>query len=191
MNKLFQQVIKESTGADEIYEIEVIQNLWSGYGKIIRFGLRIAQSKSVVVKHVRLPKGDNHPRGWNTDLSHERKLKSYRVETAWYQQWSNKCNEMCRIPHCLAVATEGDEVLMVLEDIDDSGFPERKTTVTQQEINACLKWLANFHAVFLGEKPSGLWETGTYWHLETRPDELKVLDDVSLKNAAEQIDKEL
>ena len=29
----------------------------------------------------------------------------------------------------------------------------------------------HFHASFLNEAPDGLWPVGTYWHLETRPDE--------------------
>ena len=83
MNKHFQEIILKATGAEELYEIEVIQDLWSGYGEIVRVGLTGADMKSVVVKHVKLGQGD-HPRGWNTDLSHQRKLKSYKVETEWY-----------------------------------------------------------------------------------------------------------
>ncbi len=191
MNDNFQTIIKEATGASNIFEVEVIQNLWSGYGKIIRYGLEGTETESVIVKHVRLPEGKKHPRGWNTDLSHERKIKSYQVETAWYSKWANKCDENCRIPHCMAVETQGDEVLMVMEDLDASGFPGRKTSVTLNDMEVCLDWLANFHATFMGEKPEGLWETGTYWHLKTRPEELEVLKDIPLKNAAEGIDEKL
>jgi len=55
----------------------------------------------------------------------------------------------------------------------------------------CLDWLANFHAAFMGKSPDGLWETGTYWHLETRPHELEVMDDQRLKAVAPLIDKKL
>ena len=156
-----------------------------------RFGLKGCNRGSVVVKHVKLPEGGRHPRGWNTDLSHRRKLKSYEVETAFYKNRSSRCNDFCRVPKCLAVAADESETLMVLEDLDASGFPVRKSYVDWSEISVCLSWLANFHAVYLGEKPDNLWETGTYWHLETRPDELTVLDDISLKKAAGAIDEKL
>ena len=40
----------------------------------------------------------------------------------------------------------------------------------------------------LGDDADALWESGTYWHLETRPDELEELEDLDLKNAASAID---
>ena len=43
----------------------------------------------------------------------------------------------------------------------------------------------------MDQNPKYLWEVGTYWHLATRPDELKVLRDHTLKVAAVQIDKKL
>src|SRR5690554_5341953 len=77
MNNYFQSVIKNVTGATAIYKIEVIQNLWSGYGEILRYGLEDAPIQRVVVKHVRLEESGKHPRGWNSSHSHERKLQSY------------------------------------------------------------------------------------------------------------------
>jgi len=185
------EMIRKATGATEIYKIEVIQSLWSGYGNIIRYGLKNNDRKTVIVKHVNLPDQKHHPRGWNTDLSHQRKIKSYEVETAWYRNWSKNCDESCRIPACLALDSDKGEVWIVLEDLDESGYPERKSSVSMTEIHACLKWLANFHATFLGKKPVELWQIGSYWHLDTRPDELQVLQDIELKNAAEKIDQKL
>ncbi len=191
MNNHFQNTILQATGASELFEIGMIQSLWSGYGKIVRYRLKGSHLKSVVVKHVRLPDQGKHPRGWNTNLSHERKLKSYQVETAWYAQYSQYCDETCRIPQCLALETQGDEVLMVLEDLDAAGYPKRLASVSMKEIRACLSWLANFHATFLGKQPDHLWQVGTYWHLETRPDELKVMNDDALRAAAPAIDQQL
>lgn len=187
----FQSIILQSTGASELSSKEVIQDLWSGYGQIVRYGLEGSQQKSVVVKHVRWPDEGNHPRGWNTDLSHQRKLKSYEVEVNWYRDYSSSCDESCRIPACLALESHEDEVIMVMEDLDAVGFPARKRSVNLNEIKACLSWLANFHATFLGQRPVGLWEIGTYWHLDTRPDELSELDDAELLQAANLIDQKL
>ena len=189
LNNNFQELISEATGATEIFKISTIQSLWSGYGEIMRYGLKGCKTKSVIVKHVRLANQSHHPRGWNTNISHQRKIKSYQVETNWYKDWAGACDQSCRIAHCLALGSETDEVLIVLEDLDDSGYAERRSSVSMSELQACLLWLANFHARFMGKKPTGLWPVGTYWHLDTRPDELEALDDNELKQAARAIDQ--
>lgn len=191
MNHSFEEVICKATGADDIFLIEDIQSLWSGYGKIMRYGLQGGSDERVVVKHVKLPGKAHHPRGWNTDISHQRKINSYHVESTWYRDWSKMCDDSCRVPQCFALQEDDEEFLMVFEDLDASGFPVRKNTVSMVEMQACLRWLANFHATFMGKEPAGLWAVGTYWHLDTRPDELEVLDDAALKAAAEMIDQRL
>jgi len=189
MNDYFRSIILQTTGASSLFEKETIQDLWSGYGKIMRIGLENASVDSVVIKHVQMPVYKNHPRGWNTDIGHQRKVKSYKVETAWYDKYSK--NSSARLPKCLAIETKDEEVLMVLEDLDETGYPLRKSVVSWEEIDACLAWLAKFHASYLGETPEGLWEVGTYWHLDTRPQELAVLDDQRLREAAPIIDEKL
>ena len=191
MTRDIHTIICKATGADTCFHIEDIQTLWSGYGKIIRYGLKGGVRERVVVKHVKLPDQRNHPRGWDTDLSHQRKVKSYQVESAWYRDWASACDASCRIPACLAIELVDDEFLMIFEDLDASGFSVRKDSVEMADMQACLRWLANFHATFMGQVPVGLWEVGTYWHLDTRPDELAALDDVELKRAAAQIDHQL
>ena len=184
-------IVLQTTGAKSIVDTEIVQSLWSGYGQILRFRLEGGSHSSVIVKHVSFPDDRDHPRGWNSDLSHERKLQSYRVETAWYQGYSDRCSDAARVPSCLALDTAADQVIMVLEDLDASGFVGRRQRVTETEIDACLSWLANFHATFMGERPDGLWPTGTYWHLATRPDELAALAEGPLKDAAATIDERL
>ena len=179
------------TNAVGLKERERVQSLWSGYGSIERIGLDGLEFGSVIVKHVR-PDVSSHPRGWNTDLSHQRKLKSYRVEAHWYGEHGDRnVLGLARMPECLGVETEGDETLLVLEDLDASGYAGRRSSVNQREWQACVRWLAAFHAEHLGAKTEGLWQSGTYWHLETRPDELDQLDDLSLKNAARAMDAAL
>ena len=191
MNHSYEKVICKATGADALFLIEDIQSLWSGYGKIMRYGLQGGSSERVVVKHVKLPDKAHHPRGWNTDISHQRKIHSYHVESAWYRDWSKMCDDSCRVPHCFALQEGDEEFLMVFEDLDASGFPLRKKSVSMIEMQACLRWLANFHATFIGKEPAGLCAVGTYWHLDTRPGELAALDDAALKAAAEMIDQRL
>ena len=189
MNDYFRSIVLQSTGASSLFEKEMIQELWSGYGKILRIGLENAAAESVVVKHVKLPRRKTHPRGWNTDLGHQRKVRSYQVETTWYDTYSK--DSTARLPQCLAIQTHEDEVLIVLEDLDAAGYPLRKSRVSWEEILSCLTWLAQFHASYLGRDPEGLWEVGTYWHLETRPQELAVLADQRLREAASAIDEKL
>ncbi|MDX2469066.1 MAG: phosphotransferase [SAR324 cluster bacterium] len=188
MNPLFHSVILDCTGATTAQETEVIQSLWSGYGSIKRYALTGSKHKSVVVKHVQPPTGNHHPQGWNSDQSHLRKVKSYEVERAWYKSFAQECDDTCRIPKCFGLESTEDEVLIVLEDLDLAGFPKRLSRVHDQQIFCSLDWLANFHATFMGEAPIGLWPIGSYWHLETRPDELAALTDKTLKEAAPLID---
>lgn len=184
MNSQVRDLIRKATGAESAFQIEVVQHLWSGYGDIVRYGLTGSDRSTVIVKHVK-------PRRTDGSVSHQRKLRSYQVETAWYGHWSGRCDANCRLPACLAFESFGDEVLIMLEDLDTAGFPKRRSFARDAEMHACLDWLANFHATFMGEQPKGLWPTGTYWHLDTRPDELLALNDPALKNAASAIDRKL
>ncbi|MDQ8179614.1 phosphotransferase [Pelagicoccus sp. SDUM812005] len=188
MNEGFRKVLCRSLEAKDVVELETIQSLWSGYGKIARLGVVGGSLDYVVVKLVRIPNEVDHPRGWNSDFSHLRKIRSYEVEMAWYEGQAKACGQACRIPRCFATAAEGGEMMLALEDLDASGFSARKTAASLDDMKRCLSWLAEFHARFLGVEPEGLWPKGSYWHLDTRPDELAALEDVSLKKAAGQID---
>lgn len=192
MPSLNTELILRGAGASAITSIDSIQSLWSGYGEILRIHLKGGDYPSVVVKHIQLPKSVAHPRGWNTDLSHRRKLKSYQVESAWYQQYATRCDSHCSVPQCLAVETGSDsDSVIVLTDLAAAGFTEIKTSIEIDDVRACIQWLANFHATFLNVTPTDLWQFGSYWHLQTRPDELSALSDQRLKRAAPEIDMAL
>lgn len=183
----FRQYLLETTQATTCQEIETIQSLWSGYGSIVRYQLDSPRLKTVVVKHIALNQANAHPRGWNTQNSHNRKVKSYQVETHWYKQWSQHCPDVCKIPKLIGTFAQGDDQWIVLEDLN-AHFPWRKHQLEFAEVKVCLAWLANFHATFLHQPPTGLWEVGTYWHLATRPDELEQMQHAELKAKAAQID---
>lgn len=84
MNSYLTQQLLARFKADSITSYEQIQSLWSGYGELVRVGMSGSEVKSVIVKHIQLPESELHPKGWNTALSHQRKLKSYQVEVNWY-----------------------------------------------------------------------------------------------------------
>ena len=179
------------TGSQTIDSSTVIQSLWSGYGQIERLELSGGTYPSVILKHIKLPEANDHPRGWNSSLSHQRKIRSYQIEAHWYQHFAAHCSDDCIVPICLAVNVLENETILILTDLDAAGFDVRKNSVEIQDIHACLSWLASFHATFLNSNGDGLWECGTYWHLDTRPDELAALDDINLRHAAPLIDNKL
>ncbi|MFB1067005.1 phosphotransferase [Vibrio diabolicus] len=168
--------------------VEVIQSLWGGYGELVRVTYSTC---SVIIKHVKLPKPSEHPRGWNTDRSHQRKLHSYQVEVNWYTHFSREVSTRCRVPQGLKTFQSENEWLIVMEDLAEAGFPKVITDAKLEHLRACLAWLANFHARYIGVRSDKLWHSGTYWHLATRPDELEVLQDTDLKDAAQLIDQML
>ncbi|WP_234369148.1 oxidoreductase family protein [Brumimicrobium mesophilum] len=188
MNPDFKEFLLKTTQAKDCKEIVMIQSLWSGYGKISRIQLDGAAIETVVVKHISLRKANAHPRGWNTDNSHNRKVKSYEVETIWYENYNQRCTVDCRTPKFLGSFSQDQDQWIILEDLD-AQFPAREQHLSLCEVKVCLKWLANFHATFLNETPKDLWEIGTYWHLATRPDEFAQMQASELKNNAKIIDE--
>lgn len=137
------------------------------------------------------PEGGAHLRGWGTERSHARKLRSYEVESAFYRRWAPSCEGECRVPKPLKLETTESGWLFLLEDLDAAGFDRRFQRLDDARLDACLRWLSAFHARFLGQRPEALWPVGTYWHLDTRPDELEATDDPELREAAPQLDRTL
>ena len=168
-------------GAPTAERVARIQQLWGGYGEAARYAL--GGGATVVVKHVRP--------GHGTGRSHARKLRSYDVEQAWYARWAARCGSACRVPRALGCSKGDGEWLFVLEDLDAAGFAARAPFLGDARLDLCVRWLAAFHATFLGERPDGLWPIGTYWHLATRPDELAAMPAGRLRDAAATIDARL
>ncbi|MGJ8681203.1 oxidoreductase family protein [Paraglaciecola sp.] len=193
----------------QVRKLETVQALWSGYGEIARyFSPRL--DTNLIVKYVNPPENVTHPRGWNTDTSHQRKLKSYQVEANFYKYYAALCNNDrrnkdfrnndCRVanlvamnnkPSCELQVSGTQNLILVLEDLDQSGFAKRYTQVDLAKVKSVIKWLAHFHAKFLANKSKGLWSVGTYWHLDTRKDEHKAMLDGKLKEAAVNISERL
>lgn len=169
---------------------EIVQSLWSNYGEIVRYFLPICQT-TVIVKHICPPANQQHPRGWDTPRSHQRKLRSYQVESQFYRDYALRCDNHCKVPKCLGRFNDTSTQFVVLEDLDQSGFHLRLTHANLQQIGSVIRWLAYFHGLFMHQPAPSLWQNGTYWHLQTRPDELAAMENSALKMAAAQIDQRL
>ncbi len=191
MSNELENRIKSLTGASKVRILEIIQELWSGYGQIVRVELEGVEYHRAIVKNIVPPVESNHPRGWNTNISHQRKLRSYQVEMEWYRWFASRCDENSRVPQLYHIHSSGTDQLIILEDLDVAGYPARKSWLSITEVKSCLSWLACFHAEFMGESTGKLWEEGCYWHLDTRPDEWKQMESGELKSAAKQLDNQL
>ena len=157
-------------------------------------------SDSVILKSIVLPDPDpsrdadhrSHPRGWGGRRSDTRKRRSYQIECEFYRRWASACGAECRVAKPIAIESDHGGHRLLLEDLDAAGFPRRVHQPTRSEIGDGLGWLAHFHATFLGVEPEGLWPRGTYWHLDTRPDEWSAMPDGHpLKDSAERLDAAL
>lgn len=198
MDKLSETICR-ITGAQSIELGEKIQSLWSGYGVIQRADLRGMDQRNgvapvpVVIKHIDLSRIRANVRGWGGDVSHQRKVESYRVEKTFYELFSDQCDRSCQVPGFVAADEKANESgwVIVLANLDAHGFDRRKSRVDQQAMHACLAWLASFHATFMGNAAVGLWPVGTYWHLGTRPDEFAAMPAGPLKRSADEIDRRL
>ena len=172
----FKQLIGE--GYDKITKL---QSLWSDYGTIYR--LAKDDGNSVIVKHINPPIFD-HSQSWNSSISHQRKLQSYKIEYQWYSNYGKLCTSHSKIPKLLYAEAHDNEQIIVLEDLYCSGYPILKTSINADNTKVVLKWLANFHGKFLNIDPMDLWKIGSYWNLATRPDEYQVMPENELKKNA-------
>ena len=204
------------TGASDIVRVDPVQSLWSGFGQILRLHLEyttiIASNsvdtapietdsiesdsvkavpiKTIIVKQVQPPSQAQHPRGWNTDVSLQRKLRSYQVETCWYEHYAGAVPDVCAIPQLYSSHTHELHTTIILEDLD-ARFPRRRSGLSIDDCMPCLRWLARFHAHHLGSSGDGLWPIGSYWHLQTRGDEYATMANGELKQAAHALDAKL
>lgn len=174
------------TGASRVVRQERVQSLWGGYGELVRVHLYGSELPSVVCKHIRPPRAPQE-----SERGHRRKLRSYAVETTFYRSFAARTNERCRVARLLGARESDGQRWLLLEDLDDAGYPERKRSLRGADLETCARWLAAFHACFLGQSPTGLWPTGTYWHLATRPDELANVHDAAIVRNAPEWDRQL
>lgn len=160
-SELISTWLKQGFNLDKVSLGKQVQSLWSGYGDIVQFNLSQSSREqdsplSVVVKWVNPPTHVTHPRGWQSDLAHQRKLLSYQVEMNAYTLF-NQVKELdswpdnIHIPHCYHgyIDNKTQQQILILEDLDISGFPLRYSHLSPDQTLPCIHWLASFHAYFL------------------------------------------
>ena len=121
-----------------------------------------------VVKHVRLPPSI-------TSIGDQRKADSYQCEANFYQHVVPQLRDEhgVDLPETYHVERTEKEVLIVMSFVETI----RSAYLNTSRTKLVLSWLARFHAATWGAKSAELVQThglqalGTYWHLETRPDE--------------------
>lgn len=97
-------------------------------------------------------------------------------------------------PYSVEYGPKQDEITIAMSYLDGSSID----TSRQDHVQATLTWLAQFHAAYWGKDTIsslvsnvGLQPIGSYWHLETRPDEHASLSNQGwqgrLKRAAQAI----
>ena len=151
---------------------ETLTSLWSGCGHIVKCQL---DEQACVIKAIKVPDHINHSKIKQSAFALNRKRVSYHVEYAFYQQFSHKLPKQAASIECIKAINKGDEFALVFKDFSKQGYSQ----ATTDNIKAILKWLAHFHAFHLNTKFDGLWAQGSYWHLDTRPDEFNNLPEKS------------
>lgn len=177
--------VEEVLAAPLVHPPESVATLWAGYGRIVRCRTRDAELTSVVLKQIRFPEGSSKDRG------HARKVRSYEVERAFYERFAESSTEHARTPRLLGVRRDAGELWLLLEDLDEAGFSARPRSGSGEAVRAGIEWLAGFHAAHLGRSPDGLWSEGSYWHLATRPEELRAIEGHPLHAMAPELDARL
>ncbi|KAK6497534.1 hypothetical protein TWF481_011940 [Arthrobotrys musiformis] len=166
-------------------------SLWSNYGSISRLQTSPPHKTSLILKSILPPFSEDS----DPDESHLRKLISYRVERYFYTNLS----PLITLPStkvATAIAVDDPAGQLLLEDLSPSYPISCYGSLSLQETNAVLTWLAGFHATFwapeLSPLPigtpvppplsatspnttSGIWQRGGYWYLPTRSAELSTL----------------
>ena len=178
-----------------------IARLWAGMGSIVRlecikkYSSVSDESKKTIIIAKRIE--CSNPRSFGD----KRKAASYRVEASFYG--SKYCKDLSDNHICcrgLHTEDDGDGSITILM----TPLPNNILHSMDGDIaKAAVRSVARLHAYFWGTAKSnaavkdvGLAEQGTYWYLDTRPDEYDTMDSRSglsgkLKKAAHGIDASL
>lgn len=173
----------------DITRFNLLQTLWSGYGQCFRFYSPRLQT-NLVAKAISPPARPQHPKGWHTTDSHQRKLDSYAIEHHFYQHYPAKLTHS-PVPVLLASDQHNHQRLLIMQDLDVLGYCARHTSLTLDQAQPVIAYLAGFHAALMDTHDTSLWQWGSYWHLPTRQQEWAAMPEGELKRQAAAIHQTL
>jgi Phosphotransferase enzyme family len=170
-----------------------IARLWAGMGSIVRLQCQDSSgnAKTIIAKHIKC----SNPRSFGD----RRKAASYRVEASFYA--SKYCKDLSNFGICCrGLHTEDDgngDITILMDPLPNQTIHYMNGDVAE----AAVRSVARLHAYFWGNVKadaaveSGLAQQGTYWYLDTRPDEFESMPthglSGKLKKAARDIDRAL
>ena len=186
-----------------VESVSRIASLWGGMGSIVRLRCETktgggstangTTSSTLIAKRIRC----SNPRSFGD----KRKAASYEVEASFYG--SEACRELSERHVCcrgLHTQDDGNGSITILM----APLPNPTLHAMGGEVaKAAVRSVARLHAYFWGDAAStraveriGLAAQGTYWYLDTRPDEYEWMDGRTgisrrLKRAARGIDRAL
>ncbi|PWY99998.1 hypothetical protein BCV70DRAFT_103743 [Testicularia cyperi] len=195
---------------EKLIRADHLSELWAGYGHIYRLHLKQAsgsQRTTRILKTIDPPSQAN--KGKRKDEGHLRKMFSYQIEANFYRAYAARFltspgakKHGCGVPKLFAASERDDKTqVLLLQDLtqDYPVLTERRATLSEQQVDKAIEWLATFHATFWNvESPKtglaaqgtgcpppllaqdwngeGLWQQGGYSYLATRMDELRSVD---------------
>ena len=174
-----------------------IATLWAGMGQIVRVQCQTSSgtTKTIIAKHIKC----KNPRSFGD----KRKAASYHVEAAFYSKYSAELSDMHICCKGLHVEDEssgkngGAEITIVMTPLPNNTIHY----MSGDTAKAAVLSVARLHAHFWGRSKAdaavenGLAPQGTYWYLDTRPDEYDGMPrhglSGKLRKAARDIDEAL
>ena len=147
-------------------EVMTLARLWGGMGHVFRVRWKKPDPASMIVKLVDIRQADPKDRG------DRRKIDSYTVEANFYRYYSADLQKLHNVALPTFLYEEQEELRTVTLCLTE--LNPLRTSTNHRDV---LDWLARFHAATwhldatAGTTCPSVQPRGTYWHLDTRPDE--------------------
>lgn len=159
-------------------ELELIQELWAGYGKIYRLS---KNGKSFILKHYQIPE---NPAG--LEAKQKMKWESFLHELDFYRSGGYAT---IRTPQFMEAQVLEGEIVLLLEDLSTAGYNCDSRPLSEGEFYATIDFLAKLHASTISAGNDCAW--AGYWTLERRQEEWSRMSESKLKKKAGVIDQKL